>query len=459
MDLFSLSRRAACGRGAAGGAHAAALAGRVRRAGAHRRPGHGAARRDRARRALLDDLLRPARAAARRRWRGSSPPRPARASCSSRRSAPARPTCAPPSQGAREARALNAARTLLFIDEIHRFNKAQQDALLPAIEDGVVTLDRRDHREPVLRGQLGAHLALPALPLRAARRRSSSSSRAAGARRCRARSRRHGRRARRRARSRTCAEHLARRRARRAQRARDRRRARGAASPASAGRDLTLDDLRDAAQKSPVTYDREDAHYDTISAFIKIDARQRPGRRGLLPGRPCSPAARTRKFIARRMVIFASEDVGNADPRALQVAVDAARAVEFVGLPECRINLSQAATYLCAGAQEQRRVHGRSTPRSTTCAARATSRRRPTCATPTTAARRNSVTARGTSTRTRTAAGSSSSTCPTRLSGRRYYVPIRGVESQLAARWEEVRRQAAESDPGGPARSGEEEQQ
>jgi putative ATPase len=53
------------------------------------------------------------------------------------------------------------------------------------------------------------------------------------------------------------------------------------------------------------------------------------------------------KFIARRMIVFASEDVGNADPTALQVAVAAARAVEFVGLPECRINLSQAATYLC----------------------------------------------------------------------------------------------------------------
>ena len=52
------------------------------------------------------------------------------------------------------------------------------------------------------------------------------------------------------------------------------------------------------------------------------------------------------KFIARRMIVFASEDVGNADPQALQVAVAAARAVEFVGLPECRINLSQAATYL-----------------------------------------------------------------------------------------------------------------
>ena len=52
------------------------------------------------------------------------------------------------------------------------------------------------------------------------------------------------------------------------------------------------------------------------------------------------------KFIARRMIVFASEDVGNADPQALQVAVAAARAVEFVGLPECRINLSQAAVYL-----------------------------------------------------------------------------------------------------------------
>ena len=106
-----------------------------------------------------------------------------------------------------------------------------------------------------------------------------------------------------------------------------------------------VDDLQDAAQKSPVMYDRDDAHYDTISAFIK-------SMRGSDPDAAVYYLAsmiaggEDPKFIARRMIVFASEDVGNADPQALQVAVAAARAVEFVGLPECRINLSQAATYL-----------------------------------------------------------------------------------------------------------------
>ena len=90
-------------------------------------------------------------------------------------------------KAAREASGLAGRRTVLFIDEIHRFNKAQQDALLPAIEDGVVSPDRRDHREPLLRGQLGAAVAVPALPLRAARRR-----RRRGARTARARRRRTG---------------------------------------------------------------------------------------------------------------------------------------------------------------------------------------------------------------------------------------------------------------------------
>ena len=94
-----------------------------------------------------------------------------------------------------------------------------------------------------------------------------------------------------------------------------------------------------------MTYDREDAHYDTVSAFIKSMRGSDPDAveyylASMLAG------GEDPKFIARRIIIFASEDVGNADPRALEVAVAAARAVEFVGLPECRINLSQAALYM-----------------------------------------------------------------------------------------------------------------
>ena len=88
----------------------------------------------------LGDLLRPARESGRRRSRGSSPRRPAPRSRSSRRSRPASPTSAACSAARRERLGAQGQRTILFLDEIHRFNKAQQDALLPAVEEGLVTL-------------------------------------------------------------------------------------------------------------------------------------------------------------------------------------------------------------------------------------------------------------------------------------------------------------------------------
>src|SRR6185437_9846041 len=88
-----------------------------------------------------------------------------------------------------------------------------------------------------------------------------------------------------------------------------------------------------------------DRHYDTTSAFIKSMRGSDPDA-ALYYMATMITAGEDPKFIARRMIVFASEDVGNADPQALQVAVAAARAVEFVGLPECRINLAQAAVYL-----------------------------------------------------------------------------------------------------------------
>ncbi|HSL94972.1 MAG TPA: replication-associated recombination protein A, partial [Thermoleophilia bacterium] len=106
-----------------------------------------------------------------------------------------------------------------------------------------------------------------------------------------------------------------------------------------------VDDLRDASQKTPVTYDRDDAHYDTISAFIKSMRGSDPDA-ALYYMASMLAGGEDPKFIARRMIVFASEDVGNADPTALLVAVAASRAVEFVGLPECRINLAQAVVYL-----------------------------------------------------------------------------------------------------------------
>jgi putative ATPase len=109
---------------------------------------------------------------------------------------------------------------------------------------------------------------------------------------------------------------------------------------------LTEDHVEDAARKRPVVYDKNaDAHYDFTSAFIKSMRGSDPDAAvyylaAMLEG------GEDARFIARRMIVLASEDVGNADPRALLVAVAAAQAVEHVGLPEARLNLAQAAIYL-----------------------------------------------------------------------------------------------------------------
>ena len=246
-------------------------------------------------------------------------------------------------KGAREARALSAARTVLFIDEIHRFNKAQQDALLPAIEDGIVTLIGATTENPyfevnsALISRCQLYRFEPLTPelveqvVAAALRDDERGLGRAGV---------------------TLGDGalaflagISRGDARVALNALETAwRSRTATAPGEPVA-LSLDDLQDAAQKSPVMYDRDDAHYDTISAFIK-SMRGSDADAAVYYLASMIAGGEDPKFIARRMIVFASEDVGNADPDALQVAVAAARAVEFVGLPECRINLSQAATYL-----------------------------------------------------------------------------------------------------------------
>src|SRR5688500_7029037 len=99
-------------------------------------------------------------------------------------------------------------------------------------------------------------------------------------------------------------------------------------------------------QRKAVLYDKGgDHHYDMISAWIKATRGSDPDA-SLLYLAAMLEGGEDPRFIARRMVIFASEDVGNADPQALQVAVAAAHAVEHVGMPECALNLSQATIYL-----------------------------------------------------------------------------------------------------------------
>jgi putative ATPase len=109
---------------------------------------------------------------------------------------------------------------------------------------------------------------------------------------------------------------------------------------------ITTENVEDAARKPPLVYDKAgDAHYDYTSAFIKSMRGSDPDAAvyylaAMLEG------GEDARFIARRMIVLASEDIGNADPRALLVAVAAAQAVEHVGLPEARLNLAQAAIYL-----------------------------------------------------------------------------------------------------------------
>ena len=109
---------------------------------------------------------------------------------------------------------------------------------------------------------------------------------------------------------------------------------------------MTLRVAEDALQRSAILYDKGgDKHYDLISAWIKSTRGSDPDA-SLLYLAAMLEGGEDPRFIARRMVILASEDIGNADPQALQVAVAGAHAVEHVGLPECSHNLAQASVYL-----------------------------------------------------------------------------------------------------------------
>jgi putative ATPase len=104
--------------------------------------------------------------------------------------------------------------------------------------------------------------------------------------------------------------------------------------------------VEDAARKRPLLYDKQgDAHYDFISAFIKSMRGSDPDA-AVYYLAAMVESGEDARYIARRMIVLASEDIGNADPRALLVAVAAAQAVEHVGLPEAQLNLAQAAIYL-----------------------------------------------------------------------------------------------------------------
>jgi putative ATPase len=224
-------------------------------------------------------------------------------------------------------------RTILFLDEIHRFNKAQQDALLPAVEEGLVTLigattenpyfevnsallsrcqiyeleplGEEELREIVRRGAVALETEVPDDVAALVAHRAGGD-------------------------------------------ARNALNILELAVQTARAEETTVAEqhVEDAARKRPLVYDKGgDAHYDFISAFIKSMRGSDPDAAvyylaAMLEG------GEDARFVARRMIVLASEDIGNADPRALLVAVAAAQAVEHVGLPEARLNLAQAAIYL-----------------------------------------------------------------------------------------------------------------
>jgi putative ATPase len=255
---------------------------------------------------------------------------------------------------AQDLLALNQQRTVLFIDEIHRFNKAQQDALLPHVEDGTVILIGATTENPYFevntpllsrmrvwrleplaeaevasivrraltdaeRGLAGSFgpdggVALPDDAFEHLVSMASGDARAAlnvleGAV--------------------TLAE---------AEGVRDKQ---GRISP-------RLEDVEAAAQQRILGYDRAgDGHYDTVSAFIKSLRGNDPDA-ALYWLATMIAAGEDPKFIARRLIIAASEDVGIADPRALQVAVAAGQALDWIGLPEAQYALAQATIHIAA---------------------------------------------------------------------------------------------------------------
>ncbi len=247
---------------------------------------------------------------------------------------------------AKERQRLDGNRTILFIDEIHRCNKAQQDCLMPDLEAGNPILIGATTHNPffaLVSPLLSRSIVVELKPLTAAqvltllRRALQDSERGLGALPLRV--------------AEEALQHLAHVSdgdARRALNALD-----VAALTTPKGKDgaihLTLAIVEDSIQKKAVVYDRaEDAHYDTASAFIKAMRGSDPDA-SLYWLAKMLYAGEDPRFIARRIVICAAEDVGNADPQALVVATAALHASEFVGLPECRIPLAQAAVYIaCA---------------------------------------------------------------------------------------------------------------
>jgi putative ATPase len=232
--------------------------------------------------------------------------------------------------------------TILFIDEIHRFNKAQQDALLPQVEEGTITLIGATTENPYFEVNSALLSRLRVFRLEALTEDDLSTviegaladeRGLAGAIELAPDAKAHlldisgG----------------------------DARAALNILEAAVAMRsDPGLEEIEAAAQQRVLAYDRAgDGHYDTVSAFIKSLRGNDPDA-ALYWLATMIAAGEDPRFICRRLIIAASEDVGNADPRALQVAVAAAQALEWVGLPEAQYALAQATTFIATAPKSNR---------------------------------------------------------------------------------------------------------
>lgn len=256
---------------------------------------------------------------------------------------------------ARERQAAGGPATVLFVDEIHRFNKGQQDALLPHVEEGTITLigattenpyyevnaallsrARVFRLEPLTEDELTTIVGRALVDRRGLSGRveladealahlvavSSGDARAALS-------------------VLESAVALA-----------EAGSAGGSSGPGPLRPSLAM--IEDAAQQRTLAYDRAgDGHFDTVSAFIKSLRGNDPDA-ALYWLATMVAAGEDPRFICRRLIIAASEDVGNADPRALQIAVAAAQAVDYVGLPEAQYALAQATAFIASAPKSNR---------------------------------------------------------------------------------------------------------
>jgi len=242
-------------------------------------------------------------------------------------------------EAARERKKLHRRRTILFVDEIHRFTRTQQDAFLPHVEAGTLTLIGATTENPSFEINAALLSRCRVVTLRALTEEEVGHllDRAVGS------PRGLGGRVRLSAEAREALSRCAYGDARRALVALES----AAASVELAGRDeIAAADAEEALQHKPLLYDKAgEEHYNVVSAFIKSMRGSDPDAAVYYMVRMLEGGEDPR-FVLRRMVIFASEDVGNADPEALQVAVAALQAVELVGLPEGVLPMTQAAIYL-----------------------------------------------------------------------------------------------------------------